>query len=92
MGGEEATAVHYFLKCSHHEVIEHRQNMIDEFHVALIDPEVEPMQKVWEDSTQNQRIKSMVCAIPPINLKGLGGCMDKSTRAFLKGVGETKIF
>ena len=90
--GEKATAVHYFLKCSHHEVIEHRQNMVDEFHVALTDPEAEPMQKVWDGSTQSQRIRSMVCAIPPINPKGFWGCVDKLTRAFLKGVGETKTF
>ena len=66
--------------------------MVDEFHVALTDPEAEPMQKVWDGSTQSQRIRSMVCAIPPINPKWFGGCVDKSTRAFLKGVGETKTF
>ncbi len=50
------------------------------------------MQKVMGDSTQSQRIRSMVCAIPPINPKGFWGCVDKSTRAFLKEVGETKTF
>ena len=28
--------------------------MVDEFHVALADSEVGPMQKVWEGSTQTQ--------------------------------------
>ena len=74
--GDKATAVHYFLKCSHHEVVEHRQNMVDEFQVALTDPEAEPMHKVWDGSTQSHRIRSMVCAIPSINPKRFGGCVE----------------
>ena len=52
--GQKATAVHYFLKCPHHEVVEHREQMMSEFHVAFADPELVSMQKVWEESTEGQ--------------------------------------
>ena len=92
--GQKATAVHYFLKCPHHEVamVEHREQMMSEFHVAFADPELVSMQKVWEESTEGQQIRGMVCAIPSINPEGFWGNIDQSVRAFLKGVGEVKTF
>ena len=92
--GQKATAVHYFLECPHHEVVEHREQMLSEFHVAFADPELRHMQNVWGESEEDQQIRGMVCAIPSIKPEpeGFWGNIDKSVRAFLRGVGEAKTF
>ena len=48
-------------------MVEHRQQMLSEFHVAFADPELRPMQNVWKESTKDQQIRGMVCAIPSIS-------------------------
>jgi hypothetical protein len=89
---EKATAVHYLLKCSHYEVEKHREDMMAMFDEAMSDPELAPMHKVWEDSTEGQKIRSMVCAIPSVSPKGLWPFVKTSVKAFLKEVGEVKTF
>ena len=89
---EKATAVHYLLKCSHYEVEKHREDMMAMFDEAMSDPELAPMHKVWEDSTEGQKIRSMVCAIPSVSPKGLWPFVETSVKAFLKEVGEVKTF
>ena len=70
----------------------HREDMMAMFDEAVSDPELAPMHKVWEDSTEDQKIRSMVCAIPPISTKGLWPFVETSVKAFLKEVGEVKTF